>query len=428
MRYLIQFPAGTGDLILDAITSYIGNFKMHYRDDSAMIFDSQAAESKIASIPFAKNSFVVVASTPRRGIDKGVGQLGRIAASAKFPPGSLRDSKFRTMIQIDGGLSAVDRNVKAGLDRSISRRTEQQVEPRGMCQEYWVIGRTDLRELLLCARLPKQKRAAKAKGAVSYELSSMLVAASRPNVRDVFLDPFAGSGSFVLARIENAAHQIWYSDINLQEFERDFPRELYSDRRVEFLDDDALALSSVPDGQVDVIVTDPPWGEYDDTGMPYEVFVHAMAKSFSRVLNQAKGRFVVLTSRKTATLVEREFAKGGFSVNSTHEILVNGHPATVLVGARKPGWISGILLADPRYFSTSASISACGIGGGPGLGGTAPAPGPQLLPASGSGPASSASRTASPFVLAHSVSMWIGSISVAPSGVSSYSTRGGASA
>lgn len=335
MRYLIQFPAGTGDLILDALTPYVGNFKVHYRDDSAMIFDSQAAGSKVASIPFAKNSFVVVASTPRKGIDKGVGQLGRLAASAKFPPGSLRNSKFRTMIHIDGGLSAVDRNVKAGLDRSISRRTGQRVEPRGMCQEYWVIGRTDLGELLLCARLPKQKRAEKAKGAVSYELSSMLVAASRPSAKDIFLDPFAGSGSFVLARIKSGARQIWYSDINLQEFERGFPHELYSDKRVGFLDDDALVLSSVPDGQVDVIVTDPPWGEYDDVRMPYEEFVRAMVKSFSRVLNRAKGRFVVLASRKTATLVEGEFAKGGFSINSTHQILVNGHPATVLVGTRK---------------------------------------------------------------------------------------------
>jgi hypothetical protein len=48
MRYLIQFAAGTGDLILDAIIPYVGNFKVHYRDDSAMIFESSAAEGKVA--------------------------------------------------------------------------------------------------------------------------------------------------------------------------------------------------------------------------------------------------------------------------------------------------------------------------------------------------------------------------------------------
>ena len=103
------------------------------------------------------------------------------------------------------------------------------------------------------------------------------------------------------------ACQIWYSGINLREFKRDFPRELHADKRVDFLDDDALTLGAVPDGQVDVIVSDPPWGEYDDVGMPYAEFARAMVKSFSRVLSKSKGRFVVLTSRKTAAIVEREF-------------------------------------------------------------------------------------------------------------------------
>ena len=168
---------------------------MHYRDDSAMIFDSPAPAGQVAGIPFAKNSFMLVASTPRGEMEKGIGQLARLVASATFPPGVLRDKKFRTMIQIDGVLSAVGRDVRAGLERSISLRTGQRVEPRGMCQEYWVIGRTGLGELLLCARLPQRKRAAKAKGAVSYELSSMMVAASQPSAKDIFLDPFAGSGS-----------------------------------------------------------------------------------------------------------------------------------------------------------------------------------------------------------------------------------------
>lgn len=321
---------------MDAISPYADNVKMHYRDDSAMIFDSTSPEAKAAGIPFAKNCFVVVASTPRGSIDKGVNQLSRMAGSAKFPPSSSRNPRFRTMIHIDGELASVDQRTKTALERAISAKTGQRVEPRGMCQEYWVIGRLDLDELLLCVRLPKQKRPPKAKGALSYELSSMLVAASRPTARDVFLDPFAGSGSFVLARLDSPAQKIWYSDLDLRKFEREFPRELSMDKRVGFLNDDALTLASVPDGRVDVVVTDPPWGEHEDLGMPFEEFARAMVKSFDRVLHSASGRFVVLTSRRTASTVEKEFADGGFSVNSIHEILVNGHPATVFVGGRRP--------------------------------------------------------------------------------------------
>lgn len=335
MRYLIQFPAGTGDLVIDAISPYADSVKVHYRDDSAMIFDSASPENKVADIPFAKNCFVVVASTPRGSIDKGVNQLSRMAGAAKFPASSSRTPRFRTMIQIDGELSSVDQRTKTALERAISTKTGQRVEPRGMCQEYWVIGRLDLGELLLCVRLPKQKRPPKAKGALSYELSSMLVAASRPSARDVFLDPFAGSGAFVLARLDSPAQKIWYSDLDLRKFEREFPRELSADKRVGFLKDDALSLTSVPDGRVDVVVTDPPWGEHEDVGMPYDEFARAMVKSFDRVLRTPGGRFVVLTSRRTAPAVENAFVDGGFTVNSTHEILVNGHPATVFIGGRR---------------------------------------------------------------------------------------------
>ncbi|MGH3168761.1 MAG: hypothetical protein ACRDN0_23130 [Trebonia sp.] len=335
MRYLIQFPAGTGDLVLDAISPYADNVKVRYRDDSAMIFDSTSPEGRVAGIPFTKNSFVVITSTPRGRIDKGVIQLGRLASSAKFPRSAVRNPRFRTMIHIDGGLSGVDKQAKVTLERAISARTGQQVEPRGMCQEYWVVGRLDLGELLLCARLPKERRPQKAKGALSYEISAMLVAASRPSPRDVFLDPFAGSGSFVLARAESPARQIWYSDTDLKVFKREFPRELTVGKRIDFLDENALSLRSVPDGSVDVIVTDPPWGEHEDIGMPYAEFARAMVKSFDRVLNRSRGRFVILTSRKTALSVEREFLRGGFSISSAHEVLVNGHPATVFAGARK---------------------------------------------------------------------------------------------
>lgn len=333
MRYFIQYAAGTGDLILQAIPSYVDTPQVRYRDDSAMIFDSASAASRVGSIPFAKNVFVVIANTPRGSIDKGVNQLGRLLANARFPNSLARGKGFRIMVHIDGGLSPIDQRSKISLEQAIAARTGQRVEPRGMCQEYWVIGRQDLDELLLCVRLPKEKRPPKAKGAISYELSSMLVAASQPSPQDVYLDPFAGSGSFVLARLDKPARQIWYSDRELRRFERDFPQELMSDKRVRFLDDDALSLRSIPDGTIDVVVTDPPWGEHEDVGLPYAEFVRALVNSFDRILRRPAGRFVMLTSRRTAALMDRELSEA-FSVDSRHEILVNGHPVTVLIGTR----------------------------------------------------------------------------------------------
>lgn len=62
--------------------------------------------------------------------------------------------------------------------------------------------------------------------------------------------------------------------------------------------EDALTLRSITDGSVDVIVTDPPWGEYDQLKMPLSDFCAALAASFDRVLNPVTGRFVILVARR----------------------------------------------------------------------------------------------------------------------------------
>lgn len=238
------------------------------------------------------------------------------------------------MIHIDGELSSVSKKSNSDLENAIADRTGARLQPRGKCQEYWVIGRREMRDLLLCIRLSKPKLPPKARGAISHELSAMLVHASHPHPNDTFLDPFAGSGSFVQARLESPAHEIWYSDRDLDSFRPDLPREMSRDKHVRFLSDDALTLPSVADGAIDVIVTDPPWGEHEDLTMPYPDFADAIANSFGRALHPVHGHFVILCSRQTSETITAGLKRVPFEINSTHSILVNGHPATALIGGR----------------------------------------------------------------------------------------------
>ncbi len=336
MQYFVQHVAGTGDLARLAIKGFLGDMDIRYVDDSAMIFDSHANPARVAALPFVKNAFVVLVSTQRRDINGGVRKLAQLVANQRIPRLQPQRRTFRIMAHIDGSLASIDPKAKTELERAIGRRTGARVEPRGMCQEYWVVGRQDLGELLLCARLPRDKSPATARGAISYELSSMLVFASRPTPEDVFLDPFAGSGAFVLARSETPASRLWYSDLRLDAHRASFPRRLTEMENVSFRADYALTLPSFADGEVDVIVTDPPWGEYEDVGMPYPQFCKAVAKSFERVLRPATGRFVVLSSRSNAESFHRALKASALRVDERYDLLVNGHPATAFVGHRSP--------------------------------------------------------------------------------------------
>jgi tRNA G10 N-methylase Trm11 len=186
---------------------------------------------------------------------------------------------------------------------------------------------------MLCLRLGSGKKPGK-RGSLSTDLSTLLVRASNPSNDDVFLDPFGGSGALVEARTASAFRSATYSDNRLSDLRSQLSPRLVNNRKVRVLGEDALMLLSVPDGSVSAIVTDPPWGEHEDLGMPYREFADAMMRSFDRVLNRRRGRLVLMVSRREASAVTEMWKPAGLQVEHVHEILVNGHPASVLVGER----------------------------------------------------------------------------------------------
>lgn len=329
MRYYIQFPAGTGELVAESIGSYVDRPDVVYADDSSMIFESDTRRSRVEQMPFVKNSFTVIADVLRRDLDWSVEALADTVYEGGLE--GYADT-FRVMFHVDGELVSVGRRARGDLESAIAAASGQRMVGGGRGEEYWAVGRTDFDRLMLCRRHMRPKRAAKAAGAISHELSALLVAASRPRREDVFLDPFAGTGSFTNARLSFPAKRIVYSDSELERLRDGFPAAV---RGIEFLADDALALPSIGDGEVDVIVTDPPWGEYGELPMALPEFLDAMARSFDRVLDARTGRFVVLVARRVADETERALASHRFAIGSAHEVLVNGHPATVLIGGRE---------------------------------------------------------------------------------------------
>ncbi|MGC4947215.1 TRM11 family SAM-dependent methyltransferase [Streptomyces sp. DT224] len=336
MRYFIQYPAGAGELVADAMSHFVDGFRAEYQDDSAMLFSSSSPMERVADIPFAKNAFAVITEIRRGDIDENVEQLAGSLKKAQFPPlPGPRARGFRVMVHLDGELASVAGAPKREIERTVSACTGMRLEPSGRGQEYWVIGRLDMRNVMFCARLPKPARPRKARGALSHELSSMLVLASEPRPEDTFLDPFAGSGSFVVARLALPAREVIYSDLDLADHREHLPGEALRDRRVRLLDEDAMILPSVPDGSVDAVVTDPPWGEHEELPVPYEEFARTTGLSLARVLHPEKGRYVLLCARRGAPSFEAALTDAGLAVRQTHEILVNGHPATVFIGDRQ---------------------------------------------------------------------------------------------
>jgi hypothetical protein len=340
MRYLVQFPAGLAPLVGRALTGLCDGFTEVYADDSALVFDSSTRFAAVDEIELAKNLFVVWATAGRppqaggRALDRAVGRLSD-SVPAAIRPTRPDPAGFRTMVQIDGQLTPVDRSTRDRLEVALASRTGQRVQSRGGNTEYWVMGRRDHAELMLLQRLPRRRKAPGKAGTLSPELAAALVLASDPRPTDTVLDPFAGSGALLLARSRRPSRGLVYGDHDLSALRPDLPESLTSHRRTRLLSDDALALPSLDDASVDAVITDPPWGEYAELDRPHPDFAAAMAASLARVLVD-HGRLVVLVNRANTDVLTAALAGSGLDPDPPLQILVNGHPASVLVAVRRP--------------------------------------------------------------------------------------------
>ncbi len=234
------------------------------------------------------------------------------------------------MFHIDGRLVASPPRARLTLEAAITAATGLRPQPRGSCQEYWVIGRRAWQAAYLAERLPGSKRRLPGpQGSLSGELSALLVSLSRPDPQDVFLDPFGGSGSIVAARLATPARKVIFNDRD-ESLCRSAAARLGHHAGLVFCHDDGTSMTVVKPAEVSAIVTDPPWGEYDDSIGDYAQFTRSVVAEFSRILNPRRGRVVLLVGRRQAQQLQESLAEFGFSSEPPIGILVNGHPASVI--------------------------------------------------------------------------------------------------
>ncbi|SDT44339.1 TRM11 family SAM-dependent methyltransferase [Microlunatus soli] len=330
---MLLHGAGLGDLVDAAMAQDLKATKI-YADDSAMMIDTAGGASKITRLGYLKNAYRVIGSVPRRGaMQRSLDELARRASGWELPGGK---QPFRVMFSEDGQLASVPPRSRSRLEESIARRTRGTVNRRGgRGGEYWVLTRRDLDEVLLTSRIQLPKPGQQQPGALRPDLANLLVGAAGRRPTDVFLDPFAGSGALVASRLGSPLRQAIYSDLRYGS--RSGPRidpALQRSRQVTLLSEDARTLPSVDDHTVDAIVTDPPWGEFEDLGADYEEFIEDVLTSFDRVL-KTDGRVVMITARRLVGATLRHWQAHRLAVDSSHDVLVNGHPATVIVGRRQ---------------------------------------------------------------------------------------------
>lgn len=333
--YASTFPTGFEDVIREELLRRLPGVTVRRVDAGIVVYESALAPAKIAAVPFFTNGFSILTFCPQVPVDEPIGPIlsafradpdGGQALMRACPRGKRR---YGVKASVGSAMAQVPHFLRAKLEKTLAEHGMLH-KPEQPDVELWFLARREGYGFF-GVRLEKThaENRPPEKGELKPELASLLCVLTQPKPTDRFLDPCAGNGSIPIARaLLGPAARIVSADANAAHVAVTAKRAKALGVSVESMVCDALSLSPLPDGSIDVLVTDPPWGVFDEKDFDYA----ALLRQISRVTAPG-ARIVVLLARHIA--LGRELsAHPELRPGKQLSVLVNGQKATAHVWRR----------------------------------------------------------------------------------------------
>jgi len=352
-KYLATFAPGFEGAVGDLLERTLPGCVNLVLSSGMALFSHFADIGTVSSLAFFNNVFLILrewdtTTSPFHDLVKssaGKSDLGAyrepLVALASFA--SSGSGSFRVRFSKENQFTSVDKKVMDFSEQFISRVTGLRADRMEPGIEFWYIIRREGRSFF-AARLTKKASTEKylAQGELRPEIAQLLAGMARLGDSDrVLLDPFAGHGAIPeqLSILQPDA-VIHASDID-PNLTSELARRFSLCKNVTVHTGDALRLEWLEDASVDLVITDPPWGFWDDDAYKGERSIErlyaGMLDEFDRVLSP-NGRAFVLTGakREFAEAVEKSaaFAPSAGKEHFRTDILVNGKKSAVFALAR----------------------------------------------------------------------------------------------
>jgi SAM-dependent methyltransferase len=353
-RFLAIFAPGFESVIGSMLAESLPGLGRVEISSGMVLFDAPCALEDVASLAFLNNVFLVLREWHTNSSSPVA--MVRSVTSSEIPEMILHDvlsigaGSFRVRFSRENQFFSVDKKTMSDAERYISAQTGLGADRVTPDMEFWFIVRSE-KYSCFAARITKKQSTEKylERGELRPEIAQLLVSLARVSAADlVIVDPFAGHGAIpaqlavdLAARGGPASTVVHASDID-PELVAAMQRRFGLGGVVQVRKCDALSLSYLADGSVDLVVTDPPWGFWDGDRYQGEQSIatlyRGMLAEFARIL-VPDGRAFVLTGAKRemeeAVLESPVFARCAGLPNFRTDVLVNGKKSAVFALSKK---------------------------------------------------------------------------------------------
>ena len=324
-EFVSSFITGFQTVVESDLTSRFPKLKIINLYDGLIHYRFDGDSRELEKIIYFNNTFFVLKSMKTKGLSF-PSLVGAVTSSKNYF--LVNKGSFR--------IRFVQENQFAKVDKSLTRRAEDYVLANSKLKldrlsptnEVWFSIRRE--GFAFCGELISKREFTEKnlnKGELRPEIAYLICCFAEINSEDTILEPFCGYGSIPVQLAKKFRFKkLFISDIENERVELTKSRKQISQVPEEIIDcrtADAQQLSHIEDKSISLVITDPPWGFFEDIG-DISDFYTKMFTSLNRVLS-AQGRLVILSARKEE--LEQTAAAAGFKIKNSLHTLVNGKKA-----------------------------------------------------------------------------------------------------
>lgn len=325
-EYMATFTTGFGELVRKQIGRDLPGIKVLKVYDGLIHFSFPKRNARFENLVYLNNIYSVLerfhqpSVTFRQMITAVCGKRQALP----IPSGS-----FRIRFSRENKLVGIDPALIRKTEMHFSGESRLKVDRVNPSTEIWFVIRND--GIAFCGQLLFRRKFTEknlAKGELRPEFAFLICLCADLKAESVVYDPFCGYGAIPKQLVSRfRVKQVLASDLDRNRISA-LKNGLKAKNGVfRCFQADALALEMIPDHSVDAIITDPPWGffeQIDDIG----AFYGKMLLEFRRIA-KPDASLVVLSARKQE--FENACAGTGLKIHSRIDTLVNGKKAAVFV-------------------------------------------------------------------------------------------------
>ncbi|MCI8441505.1 MAG: methyltransferase domain-containing protein [Provencibacterium sp.] len=330
-EYISTFITGFGEAVSRELVRQLPGAKViavydgliHYRFDGDWRLLRQAL--------YLNNTFYLLSSFPRGPLsfEKMVRTVCREKHRFLISQGS-----YRVRFSRENQFAKVDKGIVLMAEKQVAQQSRLRLDRVNPQTEIWYIIRSE--GAGFCGQLLHKREATEKnlnKGELRPELAYLLCSCAHLSAGMLVCDPFCGYGAIPRQLLTGfSIRRVLASDSDPQkiqalkkgELARKFPG-------LSLQTADVRQLSGLAEGSLDAVITDPPWGYYEQIA-DMEGFYREMLQELYRVLKPG-GTLILLSARKA------EFAgaleNSGIRCRQRIDTLVNGKKAGVFCCVRE---------------------------------------------------------------------------------------------